>query len=138
MPITLTLTEGVLPAGTEKQAIAELTHALLTHHGLAGNAVMTPNVTAHLHLLPRGHTFAAGEEVEGAWVETKTPAFALAERPVQQAFFAEAIEILHRLSDGRLPKSRIWTNGVHAVDGTWGLNGQALSNAELGQTIGAA
>lgn len=138
MPITLTLTEGVLPAGTEKQAIAELTQALLAHHGLTGNAVMTPNVTAHLHLLPKGCTFAAGEEVEGAWVETKTPAFALAERRVQQAFFAQATDILHRLSNGRLHRSRIWTNGVHAVDGTWGLDGRALTNAELGEAIAAA
>lgn len=135
MPITLTLTEGVLPAGTEKQAIAELTRALLASHGLTGNTVMTPNVTAHLHLLPKGHTFAAGEEVEGAWVETKTPSFALADRQVQQAFFTDATEILRRLSNGRLPAANIWTNGVHAVDGTWGLAGQALSNAELGDAL---
>lgn len=138
MPITLTLTQGVLPAGAEKQAIAELTDALLAHHGLTGNPVMAPNVTAHLHLLPKGCTFAAGEEVEGAWVETKTPAFALADRQVQQAFFAQATDILHRLSGGQLPRSNIWTNGVHAVDGTWSLNGRTLSNAELGQAISAA
>lgn len=135
MPITLTLTEGVLPAGSEKQAIGELTHALLESHGLSGNKVMTPNVTAHLHVLPRGRTFAAGEEVDGAWLETKTPAFALADRGVQQAFFASAIEILQRLSNGRLQVGNIWTNGLHAVDGTWSLDGRALSNAELGQAI---
>jgi hypothetical protein len=138
MPITLTLTQGVLPEGSERQAIAELTDALLAHHGLTGNPVMTPNVTAHLHLLPRGHTFSAGEPVDGAWVETKTPSFALADREVQEAFFAQATEILHRLSEGQLPKARIWTNGVHAVDGTWGLNGRALSNAELAQALGAS
>lgn len=135
MPISLTLTEGVLPTGHEQQAIAELTHALLASHGLAGNQVMTPNVTAHLHLLPRGRTFAAGEPVDGAWLETKTPGFALAERGVQQTFFANAVEILQRLSGGRLRATNIWTNGVHAVDGTWSLNGQAMSNAELGQAI---
>jgi hypothetical protein len=135
MPITLTLTDGVLPDGAEKQAIAELTRALLAHHGLAGNPVMTPNVTAHVQLLPKGHTFSGGEAVDGAWIETKTPAFALADRAVQQAFFAEATDIVHRLSNGRLPRSRIWTNGVHAVDGTWGLNGRALTNEELGRAI---
>ena len=32
MPLTLTLTEGVLPAGTENQAIEELTKSMLERH----------------------------------------------------------------------------------------------------------
>ena len=36
MPLTLTLTEGVLPAGDEKQAIKEITDAMLKWHGLTG------------------------------------------------------------------------------------------------------
>ena len=33
------------------------------------------------------------------------------------------------------PKSRIWANGVHAVDGTWNSNGTPMTNAEIGATV---
>jgi hypothetical protein len=135
MPITITLTEGVLPEGAEKQAVARITDAFLKRHGLAGNAVMTPNVTAHVNILPKGSTFAGGEEIEGAWVETKTPEFALADREIQTEFYRDATRIIHDLSGGKLPAERIWSNGVHTVDGTWNLNGSAMTNAELGEEI---
>lgn len=138
MPLVLTLTEGVLPPGQEKVAASRITEAFLRRHGLAGNRVMAPNVTAHVHILPRGSTFAGGEPVEGAWLETKTPAFALADRDVQLAFFEDATTILHDLSGGRLPRARVWTDGVHAVDGTWNLDGVARTNAELGAAIAGA
>ena len=138
MPLTLTLTEGVLPKGAEKQAIAQITDAFLKAHGLSGNKVMTPNVTAHVNILPKGATFAGGREVEGAWIETKTPSFALANHEVQAGFFKDATTILHTLSGGKLPVDRIWSNGVHAVDGTWNINGKALTNAEIGAAVAAA
>lgn len=135
MPITLTVTEGALPRSARARAVAEITQSFLQHHALSGNKVMTPNVTAHVHIMPKGQSFAGGEEVEGAWIETKTPSFALAQREIQAAFFAEATEIIHRHSGGRLPKARIWSNGVHAVDGTWNINGVAMTNAQIGATV---
>lgn len=135
MPLTLTLTQGALPEGAEIQAIDRITQAFLSAHNLAGNTVMTPNVTAHINILPKNATFAGGKPVEGAWIETKTPSFALADRATQTRFFSEATEILHELSGRRLPKERIWANGVHAVDGTWNLNGAPLTNAEIGQAV---
>ena len=135
MPITLTLTENVLPEGQQAVAVAKITEALLKHHGLAGNTVMTPNITAHVCILPKGRTFAAGKPVAGAWVETKTPSFAMADRHVQMTFFGEATQILHDLSGGTLSKDRIWSNGVHAVDGTWNIDGKALTNAEIGEAV---
>lgn len=137
MPLTLTLTQGVLAEGTEKQAIALITEAFLKHHGLTGNSVMTPNVTAHLNIMPKGTTFAGGKEVDGAWIETKTPSFALADAAVQHGFFREATQILHTLSGGKLPVARIWSNGVHAVDGTWNINGTPMSNAQIGAAVSA-
>ena len=50
MPLTLTLSEGVLPIGTEKQAFARLCDAMLKWHGLAGNTVMTPNKIGRAHV----------------------------------------------------------------------------------------
>lgn len=135
MPIQLTLTEGVLPAGAEKQAVAQITTSFLHHHGMSGNKVMTPNITAHLHILPKGQTFAAGKEVSGAWIETKTPSFALADHKTQESFFGEATRIIHELSGKKLPKEQIWTNGVHAVDGTWNINGVTLTNAGIGEAV---
>jgi hypothetical protein len=137
MPLMLTLTQGVLPAGAEKQAIAEITESFLKHHGLSGNKVMTPNVTAHVNILPKGSTFAGGKEIEGAWLETKTPSFALADRDIQTSFFKHATRIIHDLSGGKLPVERIWSNGVHAVDGTWNMNGVAMTNAQLAETVSA-
>jgi hypothetical protein len=135
MPLTLTLTEGVLPKGAERTAIAQITDAFLKSHGLSGNKVMGPNVTAHVNLVPKGLSFSGGEPVDGAWIEWKVPSFALADRNVQKAFFAEATDIIHRLSDGKLPKERIWTNALHTVDGAWNMNGIAMTNAELGAEI---
>lgn len=135
MPITLTLTEGVLPQPAIAQAVEQITASFMKHHGLAGNKVMTPNVTAHVNVLPKGLSFAGGKAVEGAWIETKTPSFALASREVQTSFFTEATQIVHALSGGTLPKERIWANGVHAVDGTWNLNGVPMTNAQIGEAV---
>jgi hypothetical protein len=135
MPITLTLTEGVLPQPAISQAVEQITHSFMKHHALSGNKVMTANVTAHVNVLPKGLSFAGGKEVEGAWIETKTPSFALASHDVQTGFFTEASEIVHQLSGGRLPRERIWTNGVHAVDGTWAIDGVTLTNAEIVQAV---
>lgn len=135
MPITLTLTEGVLPQAAISVAIAQITDSFMKHHALSGNKVMTPNVTAHVNVLPKGLSFAGGKEVDGAWVETKTPSFALASHQVQSSFFTEATDIVHRLSGGKLPKERIWANGVHAVDGTWNINGVPMTNAQIGEAV---
>ncbi|MGJ5024556.1 4-oxalocrotonate tautomerase [Bradyrhizobium oligotrophicum] len=131
MPISLTLTEGVIAADKAPIAVARITEAFLKHHGLAGNRIMTANVTAHLNILPKGQTFAGGQPVDGAWIETKTPSFALASRDIQTAFFGEATDILHDLSGGVLARDRIWSNGVHAVDGTWNLHGRPMTNEAL-------
>lgn len=136
MPLTLTFTEGVLPKGSESQAVARITEAFLRHHGLADNKAMAPNVIAQVHVLPRSSTFSGGKEFAGAWIEWKVPSFALADRKVQQEFFAEATEIVHELSGGRQPKNHIYSNAVHTVDGSWNWDGKALTNAELSEVIG--
>lgn len=135
MPITLTLTQGVLPDSAVPQAVQRITDAFLAAHNLAGHRVMTANVTTHVHMMAKGSSYAGGKPVDGAWIEAKVPSFALADRGVQQRFFSEATEILHDLSGGRLLKDRIWSNCVHTVDGTWNLNGAPLTNAELGAAL---
>ena len=135
MPLTLTLTEGVLPIGKEKEAVAQITDAFLKNHNLTGNKVMTPNITAHVSVLPKSSTFSGGKEFSGAWVEWKVPSFALADRSVQKQFFADATEIIYQLSGKTQPKDNIYVNVLHAVDGGWNLDGKAMTNEELGEAI---
>lgn len=135
MPLTFTFTEGALPQGAEKQVVAKLTESMLKWHGLTGNKVITPTITGQVHIMPKGRTFTGGKELSGAWVEWKTPAFAFATREIQIGHTEEATNIVHEASGGRLPKSQIWVNVVHAVDGAWGINGKAMTNAELGEAI---
>ena len=119
MPLSLTFTEGALPKGSEKEAGKRITEAFLKWHGLSGNKVMTPNVTNHINVLPKDSTLSGGEPFVGAWIETKTPSFALATREIQEGFFKEATDIIEELSGGKLPRENIYANAVHTVDGTW-------------------
>jgi hypothetical protein len=135
MPLTLTLSEGVLPAGTEKQAFKRLCDVMLKWHGLTGNQVMTPNVVGSIHVIPTQFTFSGLKETPVALIEWKVPSFAFNTKEVQQGYFAEATDIIHEMSGKRLPKSNIWINVVHAVDGAWGIGGQALSNEQLSEAI---
>jgi hypothetical protein len=137
MPLTLTLSTGVLPEGSERQAFAQLCDAMLKWHGLSGNTVMTPNVVGAIHLIPKNFTFSGLKEIPVALVEWKTPSFAFNTQEIRDGYFAEATNILHQLSGGKLPREHIWINVVHAVDGAWGIGGQALSNAELGAALAA-
>lgn len=135
MPLTLTLTEGVLPEGTEAQAIQLLSAAMLKSHGLTENTVMTPNITATLHILGKNQTFSGGKPFAGAWVEWRVPSFAFADRSVQLEYFKEATDIIERLSGNKQPRENIYVNVVHTVDGAWNLDGKAMTNEELMQAI---
>lgn len=137
MPLTLTLTEGVLPAGQEKLAFARLSDAMLKWHGLAGNTVMTPNVVGSLHVMPKGTTFTGAQETPVAFIEWKVPSFAFTDKAVQQGYFAEATDIIHEMSGGKHPRDKVFINVVHAVDGAWNFNGQAMTNAEIDTAVSA-
>jgi len=135
MPLTLTVTEGVLPKGTEKTTFAKLCEAMLKWHGLTGNRVMTPNVVGSIHVLPKEDTFSGMSETPVVFIEWKVPSFAFADRSIQTGYIEEATNIVHEASGGRQPKEHIWCNVVHAVDGAWGIGGEALTNAQLGESV---
>lgn len=137
MPLTLTLTEGVLPEGAEERAVERITDAMLKWHNLTGNTVMTPNVTAIVQVVPKGRTFSGGKAFSGAWVEWKVPSFAFDDRAAQVGFFKDATDIIHELSGGMQPRDNIYVNVVHTVDGAWNLDGRAMTNEELGRAISA-
>lgn len=135
MPLTLTVTEGVLPKGQEKVAISRLSEAMLKWHGATGNKVLTPNVIAELNIMPKGSTFTGMKETPVALVEWKVPSFAFATRDIQVGYFAEATDIIHEMSGGKQPKDKIFVNVVHTVDGAWNLDGRAMTNAEIAEAI---
>lgn len=135
MPLTLTLTEGVLPKGQEKLAFARLTQAMLEWHGLAGNKTITANLVGTIHLMPLSATFTGMHETPVVFIEWKTPAFAFASREVQVGYFEEATNIIHEMSGGKQPKDNIYINVVHTVDGAWNWGGKSLSNAQIGEAI---
>jgi hypothetical protein len=135
MPLTLTVTEGILPKGQEKVAYKRLSEAMLKWHGLAGNKVMTPNVVGSIHIIGHGHTFTGAEETPAVFIEWKVPSFAFTDRKVQEGYFAEATDIIQEMSGGTQPRDKIFINVVHAVDGAWNFNGRAMTNAEIGAAI---
>ena len=135
MPLTLTITEGAIPADKISTAVQRLTASMLERHQLTGNTVMEPNVTANVAVVPQGHSFSGGEAFSGVWVEWKVPSFAFASREIQQGFGQDTVDIIHELSGGKQPKDNIYFNVVHTVDGAWNLDGRAMSNEELGQAI---
>ena len=138
MPLTLTLTEGVLPKGEEKLAYRRLAEAMLKWHGLAGNDVMIRNVVGSIHLVARDQTFTGIDETPVAFVEWKVPSLAFTDRHIQQGYFREATDIIHEMSGGRQPRDRIFINVVHAVDGAWNFDGAAMTNAEIGAELAKA
>lgn len=138
MPLTLTLTEGVLPKGQEKVAFARLSEAFIRWHGGAGNALLTKNIVGSIHVLPREATFTGMQETPVAFIEWKVPGFAFADRATQVGYFEEATNIVHELSGGRQPRDLIFVNAVHAVDGAWNFEGRALTNAEIGAAVADA
>jgi hypothetical protein len=135
MPLTLILTEGVIPKGRETEALSRLSELMLKWHGLLGNEVMKPNVIGSFHVLP--HTVSGMKETPVAMIEWKVPSFAFTDRKVQRGYFEDATNLIHEMSGGRQPKDRIFINVVHTVDGAWNWEGKAMTNDEIRARIAA-
>jgi hypothetical protein len=133
MPLTLTVTEGVLPPGSEQATFVRLSDAMLEWTGAAGNAFLTPLVVGSINVVPRGRTFSGSIEAAVAFVEWKVPSFVFVDRDVQRGYIEEATDIVHEMSGGTQPREQIWVNVVHAVDGSWGVAGNAMTNDQLAE-----
>ena len=138
MPIALYATEGVLTEAAEREVFADLTDIFLKHHNLNGNTFLMPNVIGEISVIPRGKSFAGGKPADIAIVELKVPSFALGTPEQKQGFVADATEAVHRASQGRVQRDHVWVNMVYAVDGLWGIQGQAYSNDQLLQSVSQA
>lgn len=135
MPLTLIVTEGLIPPSRYANTVARLSELFLRLHGLSGNRALTPNVVGHVQAVPVGSSFCGLEPRPVVVVEWLTPSFAFTSRDVQRAYVKEATDIVEEACEGRQPREHIWVNVKHAVDGTWGIGGEALTNAELLEAI---
>jgi hypothetical protein len=135
MPLTLLVTEGVIPKNREQETVARLSESFLKLHGLTGNKFMTPNVIGHIQVLPADRSFSGLKTVPVAMIEWKVPSFAFTNRDVQVNYIKEATDIIHEVSGGKQSKDHIWVNVTHAVDGAWGIAGNAMTNAQLGEAV---
>ncbi|ENN87793.1 hypothetical protein RHSP_47456 [Rhizobium freirei PRF 81] len=131
MPITLTVSEGLLSSQAQAQAFAGLTDAVLDVAGLTGNTFMTANVIGTINVLPVDHVLAAGKPVAAAFVELKLPEIALATAEAKRAFIEKATDVVERAAEGRIKREHIWSNIVYAPEGAWGIAGQSYSNVDL-------
>lgn len=137
MPLTLTITEGVLPQGQERVAFAKLSALMLKWHGLEGNQTMAANVVGSLHVVPRGTTFTGMEETDVVFIEWKVPSFAFTDPQVQRGYLQDATDLVHEMSGGKHAKDKVFINVVHAVDGAWNFNGKPMTNQEIGAALTA-
>ena len=137
MPITLVVSEGVLTAEAEKAAFKNLTDLLLKLHGLSGNRFMTPNVIGEVVVVPKGRSFSGGEQSEIAIVELKVPAVVLPTKELKDAWVSIGTTIIEHAAEGRLVRDRIFFNVTYAVEGVWGIAGEAYDNTALGAAIAA-
>jgi phenylpyruvate tautomerase PptA (4-oxalocrotonate tautomerase family) len=138
MPITLFVSEGALTDTAQTEVFGELTDIFLRHHNLSGNAFLTPNVIGEVNEIPRGKSFAGGKQADIAIVELKVPSFALGTPEQKQSFVADATDAVLRAGQGRLGRDRVWVNMVYAVDGLWGVQGQAYTNDQLLHAVSQA
>jgi hypothetical protein len=138
MPITLFVTEGVLNETIEADVFAQLTEIFLRHHALTGNTFLTPNVIGEVTTIPAGKSFAGGVRADIAIVELKVPSFALGTPKQKQGFVADATAAVVRASEGLIRPDHVWVNMVYAVDGLWGIDGQAFSNDQLLRSVSEA
>ena len=135
MPLTLTITEGVMSKRQAAAAVLKLSDAMLEKHGLAGNTVMTPNIPANVVFIKYGLSFSGGKPFQGVWIEWKVPGFAFSTEAIQKSYGNDASAIIRYLTNAKQPVDNVYFNVAHSVNGAWALGGKAMTNEELGEAI---
>ena len=138
MPIQIIVPEGALTPSGEAEAFGKLTELLLRLHGLTGNRFMTPNVIGEVTVVPKSRTYSGGKPADIAVFELKVPSFVLPTQELKDAWISEGTDIIERAAGGRIKREHIFANVSYAVDGGWGIGGEAYSNAALGSAVAAA
>ena len=137
MPITVTVTQAVFTPTNEKKIVPELAALMMRLHGLTDNKFITPVVIGSLNVISPDLIFSGGIPATALFIEWKLPAFTFSTQEIRNSYVQEATDIAIELSEGKLTKKNVFVNVVHAVDGIWGVNGKAYTNAELGEAVQA-
>jgi|GEM_PF-195879 len=135
MPITVTVTEGVFTPSNEKKIVPALAALMMRLHELTDNKFITPVVIGSLNVISPNLIFSGGLPATAIFIEWKLPAFAFTVQAIRNRYVQEATDIAIELSERRLTTKDVFVNVVHAVDGIWGVNGKAYTNAELGEAV---
>src|SRR6185369_2665522 len=135
MPITVTATRGIFTPEAEQNVVPKLSVLMLKLHGLTGNKFMTPVVIGSLNIVSPENIFSGGSPSSAVFIEWKVPSFGFATQEILNDYVKEATAIVVELSNGKITKKNVFVNVLHAVDGSWGVNGKAYTNAELGDAV---
>ena len=138
MPISIQVTQGLLTSDGQRRVFSRIAEILLDVHGLKGNRFMADHVIGHVTTLPEGSGYVAGKPQSLAVIEVKVPSVTFVTREAQQAFVARVTDVIDELQAGTHPRSRTYVNVTYAVDGAWGIEGRAYTNADLGAAIAAS
>ena len=137
MPITVTITRGIFTPDAEKELIPKLSALMLELHGMTGNKFMTPVVIGSLNIVSPEHIFSGGNPTPSVFIEWKVPSIGFGSQKILNDYVKEATDIAVELSKSKLTRKNIFVNVLYAVDGSWGVNGSAYTNADLGAAIQA-
>lgn len=137
MPMTIKITEGVVPTDAEPKMADELTAAFLEVNGATGNPFLAPNFPVIIMTIPAAKCYLDGKPAKFAQVELRVPSFALTELAAKKAWVEAATDIVRRNAGDRMPPQNIWVNMVHGDD-LWGVGGTLYTDATLKTAIEAA
>lgn len=121
------------PQGTftdSHQLAKDLAGALMTIEGVPPIAMFRENTAAFIHELPAIAISNVNGDSEYVRVQVLTNAGAL-DRDKQLATVAQFTDIVIAASGTEKFKDRVWVLLTEAVEGGWGLEGHANTNAEL-------
>jgi hypothetical protein len=124
------------PAGTFTEAdvatlLQRVTESLLTWTDATEIPFVRRNAGAYFHALPPPHVTCDGKPDIVVRIAVKLPEVVLSTIERRRGFIADATEIAAALSVAAHTADRTWISVVNAVDGGWGIGGQALTNADI-------
>jgi hypothetical protein len=124
------------PQGTYSEAnVAELLRRVAESMLVWTDSVEIPfvrrNVGAYFHELPAARVTAGGEPDIVVRVHVVVPEPVLSTLERRRGFIEETTAIAASLSCEAHTAERTWISIVNAIDGGWGMGGNALTNADI-------
>jgi phenylpyruvate tautomerase PptA (4-oxalocrotonate tautomerase family) len=113
-----------------RQLTADLARKLMTIEGVPDIPMFRRNTAAFLHVVPDGAMSNVDGESAYVRVQVLTNAGAL-DRDKQLAVVSQFTELITAAAADTSIAKRTWVLLTEAVDGGWGLEGHAHTNAEL-------